>query len=111
MSNRALAGGDALEGSGVVNFWVMNADGSTPTALTKYTTFGLNTQAFQGGEYQLSKDGSQIVFASPRALDGSEALDPGAQNIWVMNADGSGQKPVTKTTSGNTDGFFPQWHP
>jgi hypothetical protein len=28
-----------------------------------------------------------------------------------MNADGSGQKPVTKTTSGNTDAFFPQWHP
>jgi Tol biopolymer transport system component len=111
MSNRALAGGDALEGSGVVNFWVMNADGSAPAPLTQFHVFGLNTQAFQGGEYQLSKDGSQIVFASLRALDGSEALDPGAQNIWVMNSDGSGQKPVTKTSSGNTDAFFPQWHP
>jgi len=59
--------------------WVMNADGSSKTKLTK--------GALRGVCPTWSPDGRQIAFWK-------EASDSSDEDIYVMNADGSGVKPV-----------------
>ena len=84
------------------NIWVMNADGSDQRALTNLTI------PVGAADPQWSPDGSQIAFWSVRALDGSDASSPTA-NIWVMKADGSNVRPVTKLTA--SGGYHPSWSP
>lgn len=89
------------------NIWVMNADGSGATALSKFLhaladepysvhgNFGVsaNTQIW-------SPDGSKIAFLSQGSLDGSDS--GGSQvsfNLWIMNADGSGGTHLTNINS------------
>lgn len=94
-SSRALDGSDAANGTS--NIWLMNADGSSATPLTRLTVVGANSF---GPAW--SPDGSKIAFASVGALDGSDAVNAGATyDIWVVNADGSGRTPVTNLTGGS----------
>jgi Tol biopolymer transport system component len=59
-----------------------------------------------------SHDGTKIAFTSARALDGSDTPNTNfVMNIWVMNANGTAQKPVTKVTALNADCTGPSWHP
>lgn len=107
-SRRALDGSDALSTNDVYNIWVMNADGSNPTPLTTLTAAGAdNRGAFW------SQDGTKIVYESSRALDGSDAANTNnAGNIWVMNADGSENRPLTQltvTASVRVHILWPQW--
>jgi Tol biopolymer transport system component len=98
----------AFDGSNVFNVnhnenvWVMNADGSNPIPLTKFTAAPLKV----GGPVPSalsstwSPDGSRIAFSSTGALDGSDALNPnGNSNIWIVNADGSMPKALTRLTA------------
>ncbi len=58
-----------------------------------------------------SPDGTKILFASGRALDGSDAANTaGRSNIWLMNTDGSSATPLTSLTAalGSSD---PVWSP
>jgi TolB protein len=104
-SSRALDGSDTLNANGTTNLWVMNADGSGATPLTKLTT-----ALTDGFSWVWSPDGSKFAFASRRALDGSDALNTnGTSNIWVVNADGSGVTPLTRLTA--ADSSFPAWSP
>lgn len=94
-SSRALDGSDAANTNFFQNIWVMNADGSSPTPLTKLTNVYSVAPAW-------SPDGSKIALASDGALDGSDAANTGAtNNVWIVNADGSGRTPVTKLTGGS----------
>ena len=94
-SGRALDGSDAANSNVTFNIWVMNADGSGATPLTKLTASGANSSVSAW-----SPDGSKITFQSGRALDGSDAVNANdTSNIWVMNADGSGATPLTKLTA------------
>jgi Tol biopolymer transport system component len=105
ISLQALDGTNA--GNATANVWVMNADGSSPTPLTKLTASG-------AGSFQpaWSLDGSKIVFGSSRADDGSNAANTNnTENIWVMNADGSSPTPLTKLTAVGADNFRPSWSP
>jgi Tol biopolymer transport system component len=62
-----------------VNIWVVAASGSTPTKLTR-----------DGGTApDWSSDGAKILFTTFRS---------NTTDIWVMNADGTGQTAVTTTT-------------
>jgi len=100
-SSRALDGTNAVNGFScspqqtqlvcpVFNIWVMNADGSGATPLTKFSTLGADSI------FPIwSPDGSRLVFIS------------GGQNIWVINADGSGAAPLTA----NGAAFDPAWSP
>jgi Tol biopolymer transport system component len=72
--------------------YVVGAD-SQPAKLTSNPEFD--------GEPAWSPDGTKIAFASYR---------PGTSNtnVWVMNADGSGQRPLTHIRTGATQ---PAWSP
>lgn len=84
----ALDGSDAA--ATVTNLWVVNADGSGRRTLTTLTKAGAETPMW-------SPDGSKVSFSSFRALDGSDAVGP-AENLWVVNADGSTPTPLTRMT-------------
>ncbi|HMB68492.1 MAG TPA: hypothetical protein VKU85_04250, partial [bacterium] len=74
--------------------FVMNVDGTDEAHL-----------AAEGSEGTWSADGSRIAFVS-RA--------DGFDDIWVMNADGSGAVNLTRTQSPSTvypDNFAPSWSP
>jgi Tol biopolymer transport system component len=90
-SARALDGSDAANTNNSDNIWVMKSDGTGATPLTRLTA--LNARSF---DPVWSPDGSKIAFESSRALDGSNA--EGTDNIWVVNADGTGAAPLTKLT-------------
>jgi Tol biopolymer transport system component len=106
-SGRALDGSDNAAMGGAINIWVTNADGSGATPLTQLTVYALCWQPVW------SPDGNKIAYYSWRALNGSDTNpgDNSPRNIWVMNADGSNDIPVTQLTAGASDSYFPQWSP
>lgn len=75
--------------------WVANADGSNPRALTE-SSAGDHHPAW-------APSGAKIVFASDRA--GAQ----GTNDLFVMNADGSGEANITNTPQINED--YPSWSP
>ena len=98
-SSRKLDGTDA---PGTSNIWRVNADGTGLTPLTSATGAGA---AFP----QWSPDGSKVVFASTRNVDGTDT--PGTSNIWRVNADGTGLRPITNATANGAGSGLPQWSP
>jgi TolB protein len=99
-SSRATDGSD--NGSAIQNIWVMNADGTGARALTSLIT----ASSFQP---RWSAEGSKILFCSSRALDGSDTPNANSTlNVWVMNSDGTGAKPLTRTTAPGADSAGPQ---
>ena len=106
-STRALDGTDTNTTNAVENIWVMNADGSQATPLTKITA--ANGDSFSAA---WSPDGSKILFVSERALDLSDAANTNStDNIWVMNADGSNPTALTQVTAASAHSFGPAWSP
>jgi Tol biopolymer transport system component len=101
----ALDGSDAANANLTVNIWVVNADGTGATPLTKLTGSLASSHV-----PKWSPGGSKLTFASMRAIDGRD-LSNAASNIWEMNADGSGATPLTKNTTQGADSTNPRWHP
>lgn len=102
-SERALDGSDARNTNGGINLWIMNADGSSPTPLTKITASEIAVPVW-------SPDGSKIAFASDRAVDGSDAIN-NTNNVWVINADGTGLTALTKLTAAGSGVNTVVWSP
>jgi Tol biopolymer transport system component len=103
-SGRALDGSNAADAHGSSNIWVMNADGSNVTPLTRLSAGSRSQQPIW------SPDGSKVAFPSNRALNGSDGINA-ATNIWLMNADGSNATPLTALTTGGANSFHPVWSP
>ena len=104
-SSRKLDGSDAANLNGTFNIWRVNADGTGLRIITNTTAMG--TSSF---DPRWSPDGSKIVFASSRKLDGSDAPNSNnTSNIWRTNADGSGLTPLTALTAANAGSFEPAW--
>jgi Tol biopolymer transport system component len=104
-SDRALDGSDAPHMNWTNNIWVMNADGTGVKPLTRYIS---SLGKSHGPRW--SPDGTKIIFSSTRALDGSDAPNMNStENIWIMNADGTGITPLTTLT--NADNTNPVWSP
>jgi TolB protein len=110
VSQRAFDGSDATNGAGADNVWVINADGSNPTPVTRLLHASMSSPAW-------SPDSRKLAFTSPRLLDGSDGSNGGnnpnnnVSNIWIINADGSGATPLTRLTAPAAQNFFPRWRP
>ena len=104
VSVAALDGSDAQSINNSGNIWVMNADGSGRTPVTKLIA------NFSSENVIWSPGGKKILFDSTRAVDGSDAANSNATtlNIWVVNADGSGATPLTKRTAAGASSFSPK---
>jgi len=96
---------------GDLDIYVMNADGGNVQRLT-------DEPGYDGGAF-FSPDGSKIVYRASRPQDPEEMADyqrllaknlirPGNLEIWVMDADGSNKRQITRNGAAN---FAPFWHP
>ena len=96
---------------GDLDIYTMNVDGSNVRRLT-------HTLGYDGGPFY-SPDGKLIVYRTfhpQTAADSAEYLAllakrlvrPTRMEIWVMNADGSGQRQLTRLGGAN---FAPYFHP
>jgi Tol biopolymer transport system component len=107
-SDGALDGTDAQNIHRQPNIWRVNSDGASPTPLTK----GVNAWST---DPSWSPDGTQILFGSGRALDGTDAANikfgtlEVIVNIWRVNADGTNPTPVTKEV--DTHSYEATWSP
>lgn len=96
---------------GDLDLYKMRLDGSELTRLT-------STPGYDGGAF-FSADGERIVWRASRPAPGPELDDyrallarrlvrPSRLEIWVMNADGTGQRQVTRLGAAS---FAPFFHP
>jgi Tol biopolymer transport system component len=96
---------------GDLDLYKMRLDGSELTRLT-------STPGYDGGAF-FSADGKRIVYRASRPRDERELAEyrallaqrlvrPTQLEIWVMNADGSGQRQVTSLSAAS---FAPFFHP
>lgn len=102
---RGLDGSNTNAGESTVwNIWVVNVDGSGDTPITQLTGLGGASDT-----PKWSPDGTKLALRSERALDGSNAGNGVATNIWVVNADGSGATALTHLTGGVGSYDNPLW--
>ena len=96
---------------GDLDIYTMRTDGTDVRRLT-------TTPGYDGGPF-FSPDGTQIVYrawhpesddelADYRGLLAEGLVRPSRMEIWVMNADGANQRPVTRLGGAN---FAPYFHP
>jgi len=91
----------AHQGNGADEIWTANADGSVRRQVTSNPY--VNSRAPQDGDPAWSPDGKRIAF------DRIDDTRSGYVQLWVMNADGTGQTDLTNsTTYGDSR---PQWSP
>jgi TolB protein len=97
--------------NGDLDIFTMNADGSDVKQLT-------HELGYDGGPFW-SYDGTKIVYRAEHPKTPEQEKDyksllarglirPGNLELWVMNADGSGKRQVTKNGAAN---FAPYWLP
>ena len=94
---------------GDLDIYTMNVDGTNVRRLT-------TTPGYDGGPF-FSPDGKRIVYrahhptdsvelATYRGLLAQEIVRPNRMEVWVMNADGSEQRQVTRLGGANFAPFF-----
>lgn len=104
LSSRPLDGGNGAANT-AFNLWVMNADGSGATPLTRLTNLNVSSYGLV-----CSPDGQKIAFNSNLALNGSSATTANfTQNIWLANTDGTGVKPLTRLDGTFAGASLPVW--
>src|SRR5205807_10608259 len=97
------------------NMWSSTSAGASQTALTTVTAASHSSSnllfsagAPAGGLIDtpvLSPDGTKIAFTSKLAISGHAS--PLSYNLWIMNANGTGQANLTATWSAGYDCYNP----
>jgi Tol biopolymer transport system component len=82
-----------------VELYVMNADGSGQRRLTRVLGRGDGNPVWAGGRGVWSPDGRMLAFSAKRE---------GNFEVYVINADGSGQRNLTRNSARD---FFSTWLP
>ena len=85
------------------DLWTVTANGATETNLT-------NTPNAYECCAESSPDGTKIAFTNSGDTDGNPMTDPDTNEIWVMNANGTGQTQLTFGT-GTDQNLQPTWSP
>jgi len=98
--------GNAFVGSSPANIWVMNANGSGRKVLTPHYRFASIERA--DSEPDWSPNGTEIAFTRSRQTTGLHGAPEPVTEIDVMNADGSSQTRLTRTTKND---HSPTWSP
>lgn len=89
---------------GSSNIWRMDSsNGGNPAPLTTTVPSSQDSK-----EARFSADGNYIVFVSKMPVSGTT---PSSFNIWIMNSDGSAQKPLTTETAASLDSDSPSFSP
>jgi Tol biopolymer transport system component len=94
-----LPGEFALEIEG--DIWVMNADGTRRLQLT-----GGPASDF---DPHWSPDGKQVVFRTERGVRGPDPEGTGFDCLFIVNADGSGERQLYPPDAATAGGLFPSW--
>jgi lysophospholipase L1-like esterase len=81
------------------DIWTMNPDGSAQQNITRTPDIHERDPAW-------SPDGTRIAFSTPSGGEGEPAVVP--SDIYVMNADGSGRRPLTASDASVGE---PTWSP
>ena len=97
----ALTGRIAYEVDG--DIWIMDADGANRVQLT-------NTPE-PDFDPSLSPDGQRVVFRTERGTYGPDSRGFGADGIFIINADGSGEHQLWPPNGQTPGGLFPDWSP
>lgn len=107
VAQRALDGSNAGSSTSTMNLWVINADGSAAAPLTRFASPNFLFYPVW------SPDGKKLAFGSDQALDGSDAPNVNfADNVWTINADGTGAFPVSRLTTSGINFVLPMvWSP
>ncbi len=92
VSNASLNGNAS---KGPTNLWIMHSDGSEAKPLTHLQVEESDFKTLYLYP-QWSPDGNKILFISRRNLSGSDTDPLGSANLWILDADGSNLKPLTK---------------
>jgi TolB protein len=112
VSNRDGSAGCTWQPGCNTEIYVMNADGSGQRNLTRnpaHDSFLLDIQAAWAQHSAWSPNGGKIVFVSNRDDGAGCTWQPGCNTeIYVMNADGSGQRNLTRNPTRDED---PAWSP
>jgi len=97
-----IAFSKVVEQGANADIYVVNADGTGLTQLTDDPGFEEHPA--------WSPDGRKILYSAYRKLNGQDDLSD--LNVWIMNADGSGKKQLTKhLTKGALWDLNPTWSP
>jgi Tol biopolymer transport system component len=89
--------------------WVSNVDGTGQKKLTTAASNEYPTGVNDDPSY--SPDGETIVFASGRDFSSQGVPNPTLRLLYTMNADGSGQKPLTGNTAADCTERSPRYSP
>ncbi len=106
-SKSAVDASDNGTASDSYNIFIMNADGTSRTALTANTNAGLDSL-----NPCFSPDGTMIYFSSLTATDGStNGTAALSSNIWRINSNGTGKTLLSNSTGASQDAVNPAVSP
>jgi Tol biopolymer transport system component len=83
--------------------WTMDADGAHRTRLTDTPESDFDPS--------WSSDGTRLVFRASRGVYGPDPAGLGAEGIYVVNADGTGERQLWPPDAQAPGGLFPDWGP
>jgi TolB protein len=83
------------------DIWVMHADGTQRLQLTRGPAPDYDPH--------WSPDGKQVVFRTERGVRGPDPQSTGFDSLFIVNADGSGERQLWPPDGATTGGLFPSW--